>query len=145
MIQVSDTTGLLSILTTNILAGGFNSLSYGQGLEEKTFIDEQGDSHNFQNLQSIHFKLGTNHFPIEEEPYPIGVYLDIALGRSDLSDYTLGNKGEKLKYENMLANIGLTYSLNNYFVLFGGMGISHSSAEFKDEEKITKPLWTKSP
>ena len=126
--------GLLSILITDIFAGGFYAISYGQSLDAKTFTSENGNTIDFHNLESLHIKIGGNSFPIEEQgTNNFGGYLDGALGSSNSIDY-----GEELVYDNMLLNLGLTYCLNNYFVLFGGMGLSHSSAEFKDEEKIRK-------
>ena len=117
--------GLLSVLTTTISATGFASISYGKGVEDKAVIDEEGNELTFTNLQSLRLRLGTQYFPIENEKEVFGGYLDFALGHND-EEY----EGAYSLF-NILINTGVTYTLNNYIVLFTGVGISHDRIKDK--------------
>jgi len=124
------TIGLLSILTTSSFASNFMSLSYSKSPNDVTFEDTNGNDMQFENAQYLQFRYGSQHLPMERdassEASAIGYYGDISLGFSDKKNYRYDNTKEELKYVSHMINVGVTYPLNNYFTLFGGVGVEGS-------------------
>jgi len=114
--------GLLSILTTTIFASNFFAISYGQGLEDRILTHNENEVF-FTNYQSVRLKSGVQYFPIEDlENHPFGMYLDISYGFTDKATYIDNGNEEEFRSTSLILNLGFTFTLNNYFILFGGPG-----------------------
>ena len=122
------TIGLLAILSTTASASWFNSFSYGQSLDDRVITDDNGNDIIFKNAQSLELKMGTQHFPNEESDSIFGGYMGVELGQSDETTHIYQGKEEKFENAMILINVGLTYALNNYILVFGGAGVSIDTA-----------------
>ena len=116
--------GLLSILTTTTFSSSFVSLSYGQAKEDRVLTDDNGNDIPLKDIQSIKLKVGAVYFPIEKyTPYDLfGAYLGVTYGESSKTSHMYKGVEEEFKNSHLLLNVGTTWALNNYFVLFGGVG-----------------------
>jgi len=116
--------GLLSILTTTIFASVVMSLSYGKAKEDRVLTDDNGNDIPLKDIQSIKWKLGTVSFPIERDARNnlFGGYLGVTYGESSKISHMYKGVEEKFANSHLLLNVGTTFALNNYFVLFGGIG-----------------------
>jgi len=116
--------GLLSILTTTTFASDFISLSYGQAKEDRVLTDDTGNDIPLKDIQSIKLKLGIVSFPIERDArnHLFGAYLGATYGESSKVSRMYKGVEEEFANSHLLLNIGTTFALNNYFVLFGGVG-----------------------
>ena len=136
------TLGLLSILTTTTFASSFISLSYGQGLEDRVLTDSQENEITFKNAKSGKFKIGTHYFNIEGYTDAIfGGYLGISYGLTDKTSHVYKGNEEEFRNSNLLVNIGTTFALNNYFVLFGGIGSEFTWAGIDVGEETNHPFY----
>jgi len=125
--------GLLSILTTTTFASNFFSISYGQGLEDIILTDNENEV-LFKNYQSVRLRSGVQYFPIEDlENHPFGMYLDIGYGFTDKVTYIDNGNEEAFRSMSLILNLGFTFTLNNYFVLFGGPGFESRAISSKDD------------
>jgi len=132
--------GLLSILTTTTFASPFISLSYGQSLEDRVLMDGE-DEITFQNTKSGKFKIGTAFFPIENYDIRFGGYLGITYGSTDKTSFIYKDNEEEFRDVNWIFNIGKTFALNNYFVLFGGIGAEFTWASIDVGEETYHPFY----
>ena len=142
MKKILITIGLLLLFTTGTFASKFMSLSYGQRLEDRVMTYKEDDV-TFRNAWSAKLKMGGHIFPVEkdEDSKSLGMYIGATYGSTDKTTYIYKGNAEEFENTSWLFNIGLTYALNNYFVLFGGIGSEFTSASVGEEEDIHHPFY----
>jgi hypothetical protein len=127
----------IGLLSSTLLGSSFFAVIYQQSLEEKVLTD---NITNMGTLSLGKIKFGTQFFPIESNSRTFEGYMDLGYGATKSIEGTYNNQPEELSYKQVIINMGVSFSLNNNFVLFGGPGWSFSElrVNHKGEETESK-------
>ena len=127
----------IGLLSSTLFGSSFVAVIYQQSLEEKVHTD---NITNMGTLSLGKIKFGTQFFPIESDSRTFEGYMDLGYGATKSVQGTYKDKTGNLSYKQVLVNMGMTMSLNNNIVLFGGPGWSFSELRIQGtgEEQESK-------
>jgi len=134
MKKILMTLGLLALFIHPLFATRFTSIGYSNMQKDAYMHDNNEQELHFTDIEYYKLKFGSHYFPFEEESNNLGWYIDFGVGNSANSiKHTYNGENLDIIYRSYLINSGVTYGLNNYIILFSGVGVNHSRIEIDGE------------